>query len=297
MKVIILNFLKHAFSFIEKIAILYKVISITLKNNTNLRNIVLIPALVLVILCSSFKPTGIKLYKIDRIVIDAGHGGKDPGTQGGFSREKDVSLKIARELGRIIKENYKDIKVIYTRDADKFIELENRANIANKNDADLFISIHCNAVPKNKDHIFGTETYVMSAHASEGNFEVAKRENSVILLEDNYKERYEGFDPSSPESLILFSLYQNAYIENSLKLASKVEEQFSRRVGRNSHGVKQAGFWVLWRTSMPSILIEVGFLSNPKEERYLNDDLGQVYLASGIFRAFKDYKGEIESDE
>jgi N-acetylmuramoyl-L-alanine amidase len=137
----------------------------------------------------------------------------------------------------------------------------------------------------------------MSSHASEGNLEVAKRENSVILLEDNYKERYEGFDPNSPESLILFSLYQNAYIDNSLNFAGKVENQFSKRAGRNSHGVKQAGFWVLWRTAMPSVLIEVGFLTNPREERYLNDELGQVYLASAIYRAFRDYKSDIESDQ
>jgi N-acetylmuramoyl-L-alanine amidase len=216
---------------------------------------------------------------------------------GKISREKNVALKIALELGRIIKENIKDVEVIYTRDSDKFIELENRASIANKNDADLFISIHCNAVASNTERIHGTETYVMGTHTSQGNFEVAKRENSVILLEDNYEERYEGFDPSSPESLILFSLYQKAYFENSLNLADKVEEQFSKRVGRTSHGVKQAGFWVLWRTAMPSVLVEVGFLSNPKEERYLNDDLGQVYLASAIFRAFRDYKAELESDQ
>ena len=168
--------------------------------------------------------------------------------------------------------------------------------VANKNDADVFISIHCNAVPGNKDRIYGTETYVMGAHVDEGNFEIAKRENSVILMEENYEERYEGFDPESPESLILFSIYQNAYIENSLDLAERVEEQFEKRVGRNSRGVRQAGFWVLWRTSMPSVLIEVGYLSNPKEEKYLNDDLGQVYLASGIFRALRDYKTEIESN-
>jgi N-acetylmuramoyl-L-alanine amidase len=126
---------------------------------------------------------------------------------------------------------------------------------------------------------------------------VAKRENSVILLEENYQEKYEGFDPSLPESHILFSLYQNAYLENSMKLAEKIEYQFEKRVGRNSRGVKQAGFWVLWRTSMPSVLVEVGYLSNPKEERYLNDELGQVYLASAIFRAFRDYKAEMESVE
>ena len=205
-----LNFLKHASSFIEKVTILHKVISITLKISTNVRNKVQIPLLVLVLLFVSFKPTGIKIYKIDKIVIDAGHGGKDPGTLGEISKEKDVALKIALDLGRIIKENLKDVQVVYTRQTDKFVELENRASIANKDGADLFISIHCNAVKTNRDNIHGTMTFVMGLGQAEGNLEVAKRENSVILLEDNYKERYAGFDPNSKESYILFSNYQNA---------------------------------------------------------------------------------------
>jgi N-acetylmuramoyl-L-alanine amidase len=250
----------------------------------------------LLLITASFKPAGIAEYRVDKVVIDAGHGGKDPGTHGIISREKDVALKIALELGRIIKENLKDVEVIYTRNNDTFVELDDRADIANKNDADVFISVHCNSVPANQNIIYGTETYVMGQHTSEGNFEISKRENSVILLEENYEERYEGFDPKSPESLILFTLYQNAYINNSLNLADKIEHQFANRVGRNSRGVRQAGFWVLWRTSMPSVLIEVGYLSNPKEEKYLNDELGQVYLASGIFRAFRDYKDELESN-
>jgi N-acetylmuramoyl-L-alanine amidase len=260
------------------------------------RNIALILCLAFLLITASFKPAGITEYKVDKIVIDAGHGGKDPGTHGVISKEKDIALKIALELGRIIKENIKDVEILYTREDDTFIELDERPNIANKNDADVFISIHCNAVPSNQNIIYGTETYVMGQHTSGGNFEVTKRENSVILLEENYEERYEGFDPKSPESLILFSLYQNAYINNSLNLADKIEHQFANRVGRKSRGVKQAGFWVLWRTSMPSVLIEVGYLSNPKEEKYLNDELGQVYLASGIFRAFRDYKDELESN-
>ncbi len=273
-----------------------KVILITFNNRTIVRNIVFIPLMVLILVMWSFKPAGITKYKVDKVVIDAGHGGKDSGTTGLFSREKDIALKISLELGRIIKENLQDVEVVYTRTSDDFIELDNRAKIANKNDADVFISVHCNAVPANKHIIYGTETYVMGNHTSERNLEVAKRENSVILLEENYEERYEGFDPNSPESHILFSLYQNAYITNSLNLADKIEYQFKRRVGRNSRGVRQANFWVLWRTSMPSVLVEVGYLSNPKEERYLNDDLGQVYLASGIFRAFRDYKNELEAN-
>lgn len=272
-----------------------KVILITFNNRNIVRNIVLIPCLALLLILGSFKTAGITAYKVDKIVIDAGHGGKDPGTHGLISQEKDIALKIAKELGRIIKDNLKDVEVIYTRSDDHFVELEDRAVIANKNDADLFISIHCNSVPGNKKTIYGTETYVMGLDIEEKNLEIAKRENSVILMEENYEERYEGFDPNSPESHILFSLYQNAYIENSLDLAEKVEYQFEKRVGRKSRGVRQARFWVLWRTSMPSILIEVGYLSNPKEEKYLNDDLGQVYIASGIFRAFRDYKNELET--
>lgn len=287
---------KPTFSFIKKFTFLRKVILLTFNNRRIVRNIALIPLLVLALILGSFKTTGVKMYKVDKVVIDAGHGGKDPGAHGVFSQEKNVALKIASELGRIIKENLPDVEVIYTRTNDQFVELDDRANIANKNDADVFISIHCNSVPANKEIIYGTETYVMGNHTSEGNFEVTKRENSVIMLEENYEEKYEGFDPESPESLILFSLYQNAYINNSLNLADKIEYQFEKRVGRNSRGVRQAGFWVLWRTSMPSVLVEVGYLSNPKEERYLNDDLGQVYLASGIFRAFRDYKNEIESN-
>jgi N-acetylmuramoyl-L-alanine amidase len=245
---------------------------------------------------ASFTTVNVKQYKVRKIVIDPGHGGKDPGNLGSFSKEKDVSLKIALKLGDILKKLQPDIEVIYTRTDDSFPGLVDRANIANKNHADLFISIHCNSVPsKSQNNAHGTETWVMGLHKSDGNLEVAKRENATILLEENYEEKYEGFDPTSPESHILFSLYQNAYIGNSLKLAENIENQFRERVGRNSRGVKQAGFVVLYKSSMPSVLVEVGFLSNNKEEKYLNDDLGQTYIASGIYRAIRDYKEEIES--
>lgn len=238
--------------------------------------------------------------RINTVVIDAGHGGKDNGTSGKVAREKNVALKIALDLGETIEKNLKDVKVIYTRNDDNFIELEERAQIANKNGADLFISIHCNSLPRNtpdkrKQMINGTETYIMGMHTSKANFDVAKRENAVILMEDGSKEVYEGFDPNSPESYILFSLYQSAYMENSLRLAEKIESQFKNRVKRKSRGVRQAGFWVLYRTSMPSVLVETGYLSNAKEEKYLNDPYGQTLIASGLFRAFRDYKNEIES--
>ncbi len=231
--------------------------------------------------------------KIDVVVIDAGHGGHDPGTMGKSTKEKDIALKIALKVGKYIEENVEGVKVIYTRKTDKFIPLDQRANIANKNKADLFICIHANAIVG--ANAYGTETYVMGLHKDKGNFEVAKRENSVILLDENYKERYEGFDPNSPESYILFTLSQSAYQENSLRFAQKVEEQFKNRVGRSSRGVKQGPFMVLWQTAMPSVLIETGFLSNSNEEKFLASERGQDLIASGIYRAFKEYKIEMEA--
>lgn len=281
------------FGFREKFTILCKVIVITLKKRKNVKNIAIIAVLLAITLLNSSNTIRKSDFKVKTVVIDAGHGGHDPGTHGDISEEKDIALDVAKKVGSYITEYLPDVKVIYTRDKDTFIELEQRAVIANKNNADVFISIHANAVSKNT--IYGTETYVMGAHKTEGNFEVAKRENSVILYEDGYEEKYEGFDPNSPESQILFSLSQSAYIENSLYLASQIEDQFGKRAGRRSRGVKQAGFWVLWRTSMPSVLVEIGYLTNPKEEKELNSESVQGNIASGIFRAFRDYKNEIES--
>ena len=259
------------------------------------KNIVAILFFSILMIFGSFNSTGVRDYRIKKIVIDAGHGGKDTGTSGKFSLEKDIALNIALETGKIINKYLPEVEVIYTRNDDSFPALSERAELANENGADLFISIHCNSAPYSS-RVYGTETYVMGLHKTEENFEVTKRENSVILLEENSAGEYEGFDPNSPESYILFSLYQNAYLNNSLLLAQNVEGQFKNRVGRRSRGVKSAGFLVLWKTSMPSILIETGFLSNPKEEKDLNDKLQQTYIASGIFRAFRDYKYEIESN-
>ena len=235
-----------------------------------------------------------KKYKIKTVVIDPGHGGRDPGCSGKTAKESEMTLKIALELGKLIKQNLRGVKVIYTREKNVFVELHDRAEVANKNNADLFISIHCNSGPKN---IKGTETYTMGLHSSEGNLDVAKRENSVILKEENYKKYYDGFDPYSPQAHILFSLYQNAYIENSLRFADKVEEQFRKKLGRVSRGVKQAGFIVLWKTAMPSALIEIGYLTNKEEEAYLNKKSNQTNIASGIYRAFKQYKEDMESTD
>lgn len=247
----------------------------------------------LLLILGSFQYAGISNYKIKKIVIDAGHGGRDPGTHGAISNEKDIALNVAKELKRIINENISDVEVILTRDDDSFPTLESRPELANKEGADVFISIHANWVANPSVH--GTETYVMGVQNTGRNFEVAKRENSVILLEDDYETRYDGFDPQSPESYILFSLTQSAFQERSLRLAGMIEDQFKNRVGRRSRGVKQSSLYVLWNTAMPSVLVELGYLSNPKEEKDLNDELNQVYMASGIYRAFREYKQEIES--
>jgi len=232
-------------------------------------------------------------FRLKRIVLDAGHGGKDPGTVGKKSREKDVVLSLALQVGKYINENLPDVEVIYTRKTDVFVELKERANIANRNKADLFVSIHCNAT--RTPSVYGTETFVMGSKNFNANFDIVKRENAVILLEDNYEENYEGFDPQSPESYMMFNLMQKAHFANSLSLAQKIETDFSTRVNRSSRGVKQAPFYVLWTTSMPSVLIETGFLSNANEESYLNSKQGQIYISSGIYRAIKAYKEEIES--
>ncbi len=232
-------------------------------------------------------------FKLETIVIDPGHGGKDPGTLGKKSKEKDIALKISLKLGAYIEKNMPQVKVIYTRKEDKYVALDERAEIANRNKAQLFICIHANSLPGAP--AYGTETFVMGLSKDKGNFEIAKRENSVILMDENYQERYEGFDPKSPESYILFTLSQSAYHESSLRFAQKVENQFKSKVGRFSRGVKQAGFLVLWKTTMPSVLIETGFLSQSKEESFLLSDAGQDLVASGIYRAFKEYKTEIES--
>lgn len=233
-----------------------------------------------------------KKFGVKKVVIDAGHGGHDGGCSEGKWKEKDIALSIALKFGRCIEDHYPDVKVIYTRSTDEFIELHRRADIANENKADLFISIHCNANPSSKP--YGTETYVMGVNKTAANLEVAKKENSSILFEDNYSAKYDGFDPNSTEANIIFSLYQNAYLDKSLNFASKVEKQFKDKVGRYDRGVKQAGFLVIYKTYMPSVLIETGFLSNRAEGRFLASEKGQEYMASAIFRAFKEYKAEVE---
>jgi N-acetylmuramoyl-L-alanine amidase len=231
-------------------------------------------------------------FKMTKIVLDAGHGGRDPGNLGSRSREKDINLAVTLLVGKYIEENLPDVEVIYTRKDDSFPSLKERPVIANKNKAHLFVSIHSNSAA-NKS-AYGTETFIMGMKHFESNFDIIKRENSVMMLEDGYEEKYEGFDPSSPESYIMFNLMSQAFFENSLSLADQVEKQFKDRVGRRSRGVKQGPFYVLWTPSMPSVLIELGFLSNSNEERFLMSKQGQEYMASAIFRSIRDYKNQIE---
>jgi N-acetylmuramoyl-L-alanine amidase len=226
------------------------------------------------------------------IVIDPGHGGRDPGAIGSHSYEKNVTLPVALKTGEYISRNLKNVKIIYTRTTDEFVELAERAEIANRNKADLFISIHANSHPQKST--YGAETWVMGHHKDQQNLEVAMKENSVILLEKDYSTRYEGFDPKSPESYIMFTLMQNAYSEQSIDLASKIQVQYKNQVGRFDRGVKQAGFWVLYMTTMPSVLTEIGFISNDSEEKYINSKQGQDNIASGIYRAISDYITEID---
>jgi N-acetylmuramoyl-L-alanine amidase len=241
----------------------------------------------------SFSVSAIKDEKNRVIVIDPGHGGKDSGALGSVSQEKDINLAIALKTGEYIQQNIKNVTVIYTRKNDTFVELRDRPKIANKANADLFISVHANS--SNSKKVMGAETWIMGIAKDQANLEVAMKENAVMLREADYSTKYEGFDPKSSESYIMFSLTQKVFQEQSTDLATKIQQQFRERVNRNDRDVKQAGFWVLYNTKMPSVLVETGFITNPDEERYLNSKEGQDYLASAIFRACKEYLDQIDS--
>ncbi len=223
------------------------------------------------------------------VVLDAGHGGKDPGNRGGGFQEKDIALSIILKIGAELEKN-KDIKVVYTRDSDVFIPLEKRGKIANDAKADLFVSVHCNA---HNSQAAGTETFVLGLHRNSTNFEVAKRENSVIFLEENYEVTYDGFDPNSPESSIGMTIMQEEYLDQSILLADLVQKKFTNELKRGDRGVKQAGFIVLHQTYMPSVLIETGFLTNKEEGPYLNSASGQTKMADAIVDAINDYSHSI----
>jgi len=222
------------------------------------------------------------------VVIDPGHGGKDPGAVNKGIQEKDVVLGIGLKLGKYITDNFQDVKVIYTRDKDIFVPLIDRSRIANKNKADLFISLHANFC--GTPSLRGTETFVLGLHRSNENLDVAKKENSVILMEDNYKQTYEDFDPNSSESYIMFELVQDNYLDQSLLFADDIQRQFKSRLESSNRGVKQAGFLVLRQSSMPSVLVETGFLSNQAEANYLKSEAGQHVIANSIFDAFRKFK-------
>ena len=231
------------------------------------------------------------------VVIDAGHGGKDYGAYRDSYREKDINLAVALRLGELIKQNMPDVRVIFTRTTDVFVELDQRAAIANKAKANLFISIHTNSTGSSTTAVSGAETYILGLARSKENLEVAKRENSVILLEDDYSQKYEGFDPKSPESNIIFEFMTNKYMEQSYEMGRFVQNEFKRNTNQRDKGVKQAGFLVLRKTAMPSLLVEVGFVNNPRDASYITSKSGQNDLAQAIYSAFHKYKRELDQKQ
>ena len=237
-----------------------------------------------------------EIGKVKTVVIDPGHGGNKPGAKGKHIDEKDLVLSVAKKVGKLIADNYDDVNVIYTRTNDVDIDLSERAHIANRAKADLFISIHANSHPTTAPT--GVETFVAGLSQSKANMEIAKKENADILLENDYKNNaeYQGFDPNSPESYILFAMYQNAYRDKSLTFAQHIQNQYKKHITTIDRGVKQAEFMVLYKTTMPSVLTEIGFISNPKEEAYMMSEDGQNTIAECIVRAFAIYKAAEESE-
>lgn len=290
-----------------KLISLYKIKNLPKTNEKNVSNFKsnmliqqkILINIVLVLIFSVFvnaeaKSQSTSKQEIRTVVIDAGHGGSDPGAVGKYSKEKDLALAISLKFGELIEKNFDDVKVIYTRTDDSFVELYKRAKIANDNNADLFVCIHINAI--SGANAYGAETFVMGLHKNNANLQVAKLENSVILKEDNYEAQYEGFDPNDPENHIVFSLYQNANLAQSLLFADDIQKNFTGDLKRHDRGVKQAGFLVLWKTTMPAVLIECGFISNPTEEAYLNSKDGQNGFATAIFDAFVSFKDNYEDN-
>ncbi|MES2799729.1 MAG: N-acetylmuramoyl-L-alanine amidase [Bacteroidota bacterium] len=254
-------------------------------NNLKLFLLFLVSSLAL----NSFGQKGAETATIKTVVIDAGHGGKDPGCHGASAQEKHVCLSIALKLGDMIKKKFPGVKVVYTRDKDVFVELDERANIANKAKADLFICIHANAASASA---FGTETYVLGLHRTESQQKVAERENATIYLEEDKGAKYKDFD-MSPDAIIARQLQLSVFLDQSINFADKLQKEF-KSIGRYDRGVRQAGFLVLYKTTMPSVLIETGFLTNVEEEKFLGDSTGQKKMAVSMFNAFEKYKNELE---
>jgi N-acetylmuramoyl-L-alanine amidase len=254
------------------------------------RSILLFIALISIIISGSVPtPRGKNGWVI---VIDPGHGGRDPGAIGSFSYEKNIVLPVALKMGEYLEKNIPNVKVIYTRKTDVYVDLYERPEIANRNNADLFISIHANLI--SGKNAYGAETFVMGHSLDEQNLAVAMKENEVMLLDDNYSTKYEGFDPKSTESYIMFTMMQNAFSKQSTDLAARIQDQFKNRIKRFDRGVKQERFWVLWKTTMPSVLTELGFISNKNEENYMNSKAGQDSLATALFVACREYINEID---
>lgn len=226
------------------------------------------------------------------VVLDAGHGGHDPGNMGNGHKEKDISLNIVLDVGKQLEKN-PNIKVVYTRDKDIFVDLFERGQIANKANADLFVSVHCNS---HKSDAHGAETFVLGTHRNQTNFEVAKKENSVIFLESDYKSKYGNFDPNSPESIMSILISQEEYLDQSIMLASLIQDRFTNKLKRTNRGVKQAGFIVLHQTVMPSVLVEVGFLTNREEGAYLNSAAGQKDMSNSVTSAILEYKHNLDGN-
>lgn len=251
-----------------------------------MRKTLILLLMAVVVACAT--TTQAQTAKTFTLVLDAGHGGKDPGALGKVGKEKNINLAVTKAVGKLVEDNLKDVKVVYTRKTDVFVELNERAAIANRAKADLFVSIHTNALP-GRAQGRGSETYTLGMHRAADNLAVAKRENSAIMLEKDYENRYEGFDPKSAESYIIFEFMQDTYMEQSVKLATFIQKQF-RSAGRPDKGVHQAGFLVLRATSMPSCLIELGYITTASEEEYLLSQRGVEQLSRSIYEAIKNYK-------
>jgi len=246
--------------------------------------------LLAVLVLTSFQPAfAQKGYKVKTIVIDAGHGGGKPGAVGSFSKEKDVALEVALKLGKKLEEEMPEVKILYTRKTDVDVDFYKRAALANDNKADLFISIHCNSMPRGNRVTKGTETFVAGMHRLNEQ-DVAIRENADIVLEKNYKQNYDGFDPRDPETFIILSLFKNKFRDKSMQFASMIQNNFANNDGRVNRGIKEQGILILQRCGMPAVLTEIGFISNPEEERYMNSAAGQSEIVSSIFNAVKTYK-------